>query len=174
MGKQNSKFLGLEGSQIVLVGAVLYVVSWFVPVYSGQQLFGTLPGIAKAFGASGQGGLMALDAPDWLPGWGACKFAWHLLINAEPLPSDDGWKQRLAGSSCLTNVAMVLGLLLLVARRRRLLVGLVLLGCVFVNFSWIWLVDQDPFEIYRLGYFLWLGSFAVVGIGAIAQAGRGS
>lgn len=172
MGKQAARTRGFGGTQMALVGAVLFVVSWFVPVYSGQQLFGALPGVAKAFGASGQGPLVALDAPEWLPGWGACKFAWHLLIDGDQLPRDDAWKQRLAGSSCLTNAAMVMGLLLLVASRQRLLVGLLLLGCVFVNSSWIWLVDQNPFDVYRAGYFLWLGSFAVVGIGAVAQAGR--
>lgn len=171
MGKHNTATRGAGGAQIALVGAVLFVVSWFVPVYSGQQALSVLPGIGKMFGGKPQGPLVALDAPDWLPGWGACKFAWQLLIDGEQHPQGDGWKQRLAGSSCLTNAVMGLAILLLVASRQRLLVGLLLLGCVFVNSSWIWLVDENPFDLYRAGYFLWLGSFGLVGVGALLQVG---
>ena len=157
---------GNRGGQLMLVGFVLFFVSWFVPVHPRQELFAGLVrglGRAETFGN--------VDAPEWLPGWGACKVAWNLLIDDAKAGSDDAWKQRLVGSTCLTNGVMLLSILLLAARR-RVLVGLLMLGCTGVNASWIYLNDQNPFESYRAGYFLWLASFALVGIGALLAAAR--
>ena len=162
---------GNSDGQLLLVGFVLFFVSWFVPVYAGQDVLGTLRGLVTGMGAA-PAAFNKVDAPDWLPGWGACKVAWSLLVDADSkLSGDDQWQQRLAGSSCLTNIVMVLAIVLLLARH-RVLVGLALLGCTAVNASWIYLLDQNPFEVYRAGYFLWLLSFALAGIGALIGARR--
>lgn len=165
------------GGQLLLVGAVLFAVSWFIPVYRGQDLFGALPAFGEKLGATPDGALKALSGPDWLPGWSACKFAWHLLTTEQTLGSqDDRWKQYLLGASCLTNAAMGLALLLALGRSCRggaaLGAGLLLLACAGVDAAWIYLVDQDPLDVYRPGYFVWLGSFVVVGLGALANVGK--
>jgi hypothetical protein len=164
---------GELGGRLMLVGAVLFVVSWLVPVYRAQDLLDTLPGLVSSLGANPNGTLNAMSGPDWLPGWSACKFAWSLLTaDAAQMPEDHRWKQFLLGATCLTNALMVLGLLAAARRRLAIVVGLMLLGCTAANASWIYLVDQNPFDIYRAGYFLWLSSFALVGIGALVHAGK--
>lgn len=165
------------GSQLLLVGAVLFAVSWFVPVYRGQDVFGALPGFAASLGISPEGALESLSGPDWLPGWSACKFAWHLLTTDESLGRDsERWKQYLLGATCLTNAVMVLALLAAMARACRgglaLALGVALLACAGADAAWIYLIDQNPLDVYRPGYFLWLGSFALVGVGALANVGK--
>lgn len=165
------------GGQLLLVGAVLFAVSWFVPVYRGQDVFGALPGFAASLGISPEGALQALSGPDWLPGWSACKFAWHLLTTDESLGRDsERWKQYLLGASCLTNAVMALALLAAMVRACRggfaVALGLALLACAGADAAWIYLIDQDPLDVYRPGYFVWLGSFVVVGLGALANVGK--
>jgi hypothetical protein len=48
----------------------------------------------------------------------------------------------------------------------------VMLVAAVADASWIYLADQNPFEIYRAGYFLWLASFVLVAVGALLRAGR--
>jgi hypothetical protein len=165
------------GGQLLLVGAVLFAVSWFVPVYRGQDVFGALPGFAASLGISPEGALQSLSGPDWLPGWSACKFAWHLLNTDESLGRDsERWKQYLLGATCLTNAAMGIALLMALSRGFRggaaLGAGLLLLACAGVDAAWIYLLEQDPLDVYRPGYFVWLGSFVVVGLGALANVGK--
>lgn len=161
------------GGRLLLVGAVLFVVSWFVPAYKGQDVFGALPAWGERLGAKPEGMFAAIQGPDWLPGWSACKFAWHLLtVEDSLLPQDDRWKQYLLGATCLTNAVMLLALLLVAARQRGVVVGVVVLACAGANASWIYLGDQNPFEIYRAGYFLWLLSFVLVGVGLCAAGSR--
>ena len=162
------------GGQLLLVGALLFVVAWFVPVYKGQDLFGSLPAWGKELGASPEGMLGSLDGPDWLPGWSACKFSWHLLTTDPPMASqDERWRQYLLGSTCLTNVAMLLSLLLISARACKgtaaLGCGVLLLGCAAVDASWLYLCERAWIESYRAGYYLWLASFVLVGIGAMGK-----
>ena len=174
MGKTKNKKSSADlGGRLLLVGAVLFAVSWLVPVYQGQELFGALPGWGARLGAPPEGMLGAISGPDWLPGWSACKFAWQLLTATDsPVPQDDRWKQYLLGATCLTNGLMVLGLLLAAARRLPLAIGLVMLAAAVANGSWIYLADQNPFELYRAGYFLWLASFVLVAVGALLRAGK--
>lgn len=175
-GDANGGSRGL-GGQLLLVGAVLFLVAWFVPVYRGQDVFGALPGFAASLGISPEGALQSLSGPDWLPGWSACKFAWHLLTTDESLGRDsERWKQYLLGATCLTNAVMVLALLAALLRACRggvaVLLGVALLACAGADAAWIYLIDQNPLDVYRPGYFLWLGSFALVGVGALANAGK--
>lgn len=175
MGK-SKKSGGQLGGQLMLVGAVLFVVSWLVPVHERQDLLGTPSGWMDWMEKRGVKPDITprdLSAPRWLPGWSACKFSWYMLTEPEgQVPEDHRWKQYLLGATCLTNGMMVLGLLAAAKRRLAIAAGLALLGCTAANASWIYLVDQNPLEIYRAGYFLWLGSFALVGIGALVHAGK--
>lgn len=160
---------GGNSSSLLLLGVVLYLVSWFVPVYKGQDLANGLGALTK-LGAKPDAMGSALEGPDWLPGWPACKIAWHLLVDEAP-PSDpksknqEAWKQKLLGASCLTNGFMALAILFVLARRRSVGLGLLLLVDAGVNASWLWIPPQQPFEWLRVGYFLWLVSFPLVGIG---------
>lgn len=168
MGKKSKPGGGNDqrgNSQLLLLGVVLWVVAWFVPVYRGQELFGGLGTLTREFGSSPEAVSAVLQGPDWLPGWPACAFAWQLLVDDQPQGGDRQWKQRVAGASCLTNVVMLAGLVFALARRRNVVLGSLLIACVGVNSSWIWLSDQNPFEWLRAGYFLWLASFVLVGLG---------
>ncbi|MBZ0151219.1 MAG: hypothetical protein K8J09_06765 [Planctomycetes bacterium] len=162
------------GARWLLVGFVLFLVSWFVPVVRGQDLFGALPAWGEKLGVAPEAGLQAVSGPDWLPGWGACRFAWQLLVSED---QGNEWFDRskllTLGATCLTNLVMVLAMLLAVARRCRLGCGLALLGCAALDASWIYYNDQNPFDLFRVGYFLWLGSFVVAGVGALLSTRRG-
>lgn len=162
------------GGQLLLVGALLFVVAWFVPVYKGQDVFGSLPGWLRGLGAPAQTSLGSVEGPDWLPGWNAFQFAWQLLTSAPDVARDDRWKVLLLGSTCLTNAAMLLSLLLIAARACKgtaaLGCGVLLLGCAAVDASWLYLCERELIESYRAGYYLWLASFLLVGLGAMRKA----
>ena len=174
MGK-SKKSGGQLGGQLMLVGAVLFVVSWLVPVHEGQELLGTPSGWMdwmEKRGVKPDIPPRDLSAPSWLPGWSACKFAWYMLTEPEgQVPEDQRWRQYVLGATCLTNGLMVLGLLIAANRRFAMTIGLVLLASAAANASWIYL-DQFSIERFRAGYFLWLGSFALVGVGALVRAGK--
>lgn len=154
---------------LALVGVVLYCIAWFVPVWRGQELFGSAGGWLS-LGAESRSG-PGISGPDWLPGWQACEIAWELLVG--DAQGGDPVRQRIVGSTCLTNVVMLVALLALVARRRSPGLGVVLLGCAVLNASWLYLVDHDPFQVCGVGYYLWLGSFVLVGLGmTTAREGR--
>lgn len=156
---------GARGNTVLVVGIVLWLVSWFAPVWKGQELFGGLGALAEKMGARPDQAAAAATGPDWLPGWPACRFAWELLWN-DPQPGKlEEWEQRLCGASCLTNVVMLLAIALVLSRRPSVLAGVLVLACAGVNSSWTWVVDQNPFEWLRAGYFLWLLSFVLVGVG---------
>lgn len=167
--KQKGAGGGNLGSYVLLIGFVLFAVSWFVPTYQGQDLHGALTAIGEKFGIEPKPGLR--PAPDWLPGWDAFRLTWKVLTADDPTGGHiDHDKQLTLGSTCLTNGVMLLAMLLAAMRRCGLGCGLVLLGCAALDASWIYLGDQNPFDIYRAGYFLWLGSFAIAGVGALMRA----
>lgn len=165
-GKGGGKGGGDRMGRLLVVGAVLYCVAWFVPVYKGQELFGGLGETVARLGAKPEAMLQGLDGPDWLPGWPACKFAWQMLCG--DAAGGDAWKQRLAGSTCLTNAVMALALVLVMARGRSVGLGLAVLACAGVDSCWLWLSDRNPLEWLRAGYFLWLLGFVLVGAGLCA------
>ncbi len=156
-------------SHLLVVGIVLYVLSWFAPAARWQEF-----GSAAAAGSMGMGTPPKptadyLDAPCWLPGWNACRFAWHLLVDSDDTTPGEELRRRLVGSTCLTNVVMVLALLAMAVGGRRRWHGLLLLGCAGIDASWIYLIDHNPFEAWGPGYFMWLVSFALVGAGLCAE-----
>jgi hypothetical protein len=166
--KGKSKSGGGRGrlSSLALIGFVLFLVSWFVPVAKGQEWLGGLARVTKELGGKADPELAAVQAPDWLPGWGACQIAWNLLIDDDPEgPDGKAWKQRVLGATCLSNAVMVLAILGALMRARAGFLGFVLLGCAWLNASWIYLFDDDPFAKWGAGYWLWLASFVLAGIG---------
>ncbi|MBL9076831.1 MAG: hypothetical protein JNL08_04965 [Planctomycetes bacterium] len=153
------------GAKLLTAGVVLYLVAWFVPVFQGQNLFGGAAEWTRPLGAS------ALSAPDWLPGWGACCAAWDLLVGDPPREADAA-RVRTLGATCLTNAVMLVAFVVLAAGRQRLLVGALLLGCAALDASWLYLNDREFVEALRPGYYLWLVSFALTGLGALLQPPR--
>lgn len=143
------------GSKLLTAGIVLYLVAWLVPVYEGQQLLGV-------------SGTSAASGPDWLPGWGAFRFAWDHLWGDAPT-QQTAWQARVLGSTCLTNLVMLGALVAFALRKHRAVPGLLLLLCAGLDASWLYLCEQDQIESLRPGYYLWLLSFALTGLGALLQ-----
>ena len=129
------------------LAAILYAVSWCVPVIEthGDLLSGRSLG------------------------WQAFLFAVSPLFGNDM----DGHPLQLAWmvSSALTNAVLVVTLGLLYWRQELLsfAVAWVLVGAALVNAGWL-LLPTMPRDL-RLGYYLWLFAFVV---GAAASAGRRS
>jgi hypothetical protein len=157
-------------SPLPWVGVVLFLVSWLVPVFQGQQLFGPMGEVAKSVGTKPEPVVWPSDGPDWLPGWTACRISWLLLTEA-PRQSHDDWKRIVGGSSCLTNLALVFALVAMACGSRPRVLGLLLLACAVVDASWLYLNTADVVRALRPGYYLWLASFVVTGIGLLLPGG---
>jgi hypothetical protein len=154
------------GTKLLTAGVVLYLVAWLVPVFEGQQLLGSGTDLARWLGASTTN--HAAGGPDWLPGWGACRFAWDLLVG-DPPSQDEAWKSRVLGATCLSNLVMLFAFAWFAARKHRALPGVLLLGCAALDASWLYLCEQELIESLRPGYYLWLLSFVLTGLGALLQ-----
>lgn len=160
-------------NHLLVIGLVLYAVAWLVPVYKGQDFVGQLGNFSKGLQGFAQGAntnpaaSQMPSGPDWLPGWQACQFSWNILIDESTWSENASWKAQVAGSSCLTNLAMLVSLLLVLGKKKNALVGVVMLACAGLDASWMFLIDKDPFSVFRVGYFLWVASFAIVGIGML-------
>jgi hypothetical protein len=88
-------------------------------------------------------------------------------------PTGGPWRPHVLGATVLTNLLMVLAVAVLWARpgpHPRL--GLTLLLAAALDASWLYLTDDVTREVLRLGYFLWVASFALVGAGLVLE-GRG-
>jgi hypothetical protein len=163
---------------IAWIGVLVFLAAWVCPVMPGQDFFKARAEEEKSAKDGSGGGSFSVklkdtqlpEGPSWLPGWEACRFAWQLLVEGLP-DTKDPWKDRVRGGSCLTNVLMVLGLLLLLGQRSgNPLMGLLMLAAAGLNASWIYL-DDDPSKVMenvKLGYWLWTGSFVLVGLGLMA------
>jgi hypothetical protein len=70
---------------------------------------------------------------------------------------------------------MLAGFALVLAGIAPAACGAALLACAAMNGAWIYLTGEDGFvrEGLAAGYYLWLASFAVVGVGALATSKRG-
>ena len=118
---------------------LVYAVAWFVPVIKDGSTL----------------------ADGWLPGWQA------LRVSLTPLWEGFrwGWLQgTLSIASGLTNLVFVLGFVRLArarpARTRRW--SWILFAAAALNTFWI--IDEGPPGHMRAGYWLWLASFALLGL----------
>jgi hypothetical protein len=161
-----------RANALLVAGIVLFAASWFVPAVQHQHLLTGLGGLTRALGSSPEAAAAGLDGPEWLPGWSACRFAWQLLADPQPLGGGDAWKQRLAGSSCLTNPVMLAAIAAVLLRVRSALLGALLLACAGVDASWVYLGDGDVLGQLGAGYWFWLGSFVLVGLGLMLAPRR--
>ena len=133
----------MKSRNLVLVGAVIYVIAWFVPVHSGLS-------------------------SSIVPGWEAFQVA---LI--EPFDDADPWYYFLHWiASALTNFVVVGALaLVLVARRSppRLL-RWILIASALLNTHWL-VLSEDRGDL-RIGYYLWASSFFLIAAGFVLEARR--
>jgi hypothetical protein len=144
----------MGGRSLVLVGILVWAVSWFVSPYEGL--------------ASGSEGAGLYEGP---PGWQAFRASWDMLTEGKNAGKGDAWRERVCGASGLTNAVMVLALLVFLARGNRparWLGWLLLLGAA-LDASWLYLTDGKFIEGLRAGYWMWLGSFALAGIGFLSR-----
>lgn len=153
-----------------LVGVVLWLVSWFVPVFSGQSLLNGLGQFASDVGAKTEAPLHAIGGPQWLPGWTACRFAWEVLVDPPEDSREPRWQLALCGASCLTNAVMLVAVAFLLAKYRSPGIGVALLASAGVASSWLWAGDGSAREWLQAGYYFWLASFAIAGIGFVLAA----
>lgn len=171
MSKGTSEDRAQAASKLLLAGFLLYLVSWFAPAV---QALGT-PGLPHAGWPQFLSNMppqvveATMSGPEWLPGWIACKVSF-LMLRSEGAPQDTmSGRRRLAGSSCLSNLGMLAALLLLGSRTAPRIVGVVLILCTGLNASWLYLANTNPFAFLRAGYFFWLLSFPLVGLGLILR-----
>lgn len=131
-------------SLLLIVSAVWFAAAWFLPV--ARDPF-PIP-----------------DAPRVEPtGYDAFRFAWAILGDMQSMPGEPWWQRALLGCTCLTSVVLALAYALACAGRAGRRTGFVLFGCAAANSSWLWLVDIDPFAVYRIGFWLWLAAFVLAG-----------
>ena len=167
---------------IAWIGVLAFIAAWFLPAYKGQDILKATADAGKAISESGGpsdvkvGSSVKVDpaadsglpaGPEWLPGWDAFRVAWKLLVKGpdEGKP-DDAWKARVNGATSLTNALMILCILLLLGQRSgNPLMALVMLAACGLNFSWLYLNDAELRDLLQYGYYVWAGSFALVGLG---------
>ncbi len=132
---------GLRRNSAMMLGLLMFVVAWFVPIHRHGK---TLPGA--------------------LPGWDA------FLVAVSPLwQKANPWHwydSALSVGSALTNLLMV-ALPFAWARRREHFLQLVGLACIAsLGLNAQWLLSGSGSDL-RVGYFLWWLSFGVVGIACL-------
>ncbi len=160
---------GARIAPLAVAGFVLFVVSWFVPVVPQQANIADLRDFAREHAATpvpADAGLF--HGPDWLPGWVACRSAWDMLVDDHTPGGSRGWIRRVVGATCLTNLVMLGAIAAVLARRRRpapRTLGAVLLGCAALDGCWVYLDGFRSVDSFGLGYWMWLGSFVLVGLG---------
>lgn len=129
-------------------GAVLYLLSWFLPVVDGGTTL-----------ARGE-----------VPGWEAFRVALAPLWPYEGVGGDGGVFDLIAVVSALTNLWFVVAVMVLVARRERfrsaVLWGLVLSALI----NALWFVLSEDRADFRIGYYAWCGAFVVLAGAAYARS----
>jgi hypothetical protein len=87
----------------------------------------------------------------------------------------EGRKRMALGATALTNVLMLLAVFLLLAQTRTgLVMGVLMLAAAALNAGWLYLTEGDATSILGAGYYLWAGSFLVVGFGLLRARDRGA
>jgi hypothetical protein len=110
------------------------------------------------------------------PGWRAFRFSWDLLTGkAEGKGDGNVVKEKILGLTGLTNALMLVALLVVATRGRGGATGMLLLAAVAMNLGWLYLTDAEFRSGLEAGYWMWVGSFALAGIGLVQRdrAARG-
>ena len=90
-----------------------------------------------------------------LPGWLACEFGWLCLTDPA------GAAGPLVGATCLTNLAMLVGVIAARFRGRNRFAARLLWGCAVYDLAWLFVV---PVPQLGPGYYAWIASFVVAGV----------
>jgi hypothetical protein len=158
--------MGERRSTLVWLGFLLHAIAWIVPTVRGMEP--SNPVFSAHRLAS-----WALDAPEWLPGWMAFRFAWNMLVGSDPPPAFGEGTTRVLGATCLTNVVMVFALLVTLfssrnsSKHEQVMFGTLAFGCAVLNASWVYLTNHDTWKDLGAGYYLWVASFTLVGAGLL-------
>lgn len=159
------------GRSLAWLGIVLFAVAWFLPVH--EDLKGVDRSVKALESAlenvfQGEEGRPRADTTySGPPGWKAFRFAWDLLTKPDEMPPLKN--KTLLGLTSLTNFAMVVAILALLLGGRSLRgLGIALLGCAFLNLGWqLW--SDGAEKGLQIGYWLWVASFAVVGLSFVTR-----
>lgn len=89
-----------------------------------------------------------------LPGWLACVFGWVCLTDPA------GSAGALVGATCLTNLAMLVGVIAARVRGRNRFAVRLLWGCAAYDLAWLFVVP--PAQLGP-GYYAWIASFVIAG-----------
>jgi hypothetical protein len=166
----------MTGRGIAVLGLVLFAVSWFVEAHDALGIADDLSELVGAVGQVGaETGLERPPPPDIRrgpPGWRAARAAWDLLGDDDATRSEGTFRTTWLGLTPLTNVAMLVAAALLFARRSLRACAVLLFACAAMNAGWLVLTDAKLRDGLGAGYFLWLGSFVVTGVGALRAAGE--
>lgn len=147
----------VSGGVLVAIGAAAWVVAWFVP--------------AASLAGSASGDTMIKSSPDAGPFYGFHAFWWAAQLVPDALGSGE-LHMLVLGATCATNFVMLAALMLhrFVPWGRAL--AFAALACAPLNTTWLWLCEADMVAGYRAGYYLWLASFVLVGIGIACKRER--
>ena len=177
------------GRGFAWIGVIVFAISWFVPVWKGQDLMNAGRDVVEGLGndadsplkVKGPGRTGVASGPTWLPGWQACRVAWELLTGDEKAMQegkdgkDEAWKAKVLGATCLTNALMLVSVLMLLGHRiRNPVLALLMLAAAGLNASWLYLGNSEFRSLLSTGYYLWAGSFLVVGLGLMGGRDRGA
>jgi hypothetical protein len=166
---------------LALVGLLLFAISWFLPVHEG------LDGLRDVDRELGQlsGGAAKSSLPGGPPGWTAFRLNWDNLWKSETWSqAKDDVRGLVWNLTSVTNLVMLGAAVAAIAgvrARSARAIGWGLIACLALNASWLYLSSDaggggglgglESFSVrdgLRIGYWLWLASFAVVGASLIA------
>ena len=170
---------------LVWIGVAAWAISWFVSPHVGISLMKGGAGAVDEIGKSLEGATVTpkdKDMPSGPPGWIAFRFAWDMAFSGKTPEGGDsaaGEPEKSLGFTCLTNFVMALAVLALLFGVRgggAVLLGMLLLASAAFDAGWLYRTDDKFRSGLESGYWMWLGSFALAGLGFVLRrraAGRG-
>ena len=137
---------------LVAIGAAAWMIAWFVP--------------AASLDSSQSGDSMFKSSADGRPFYGFHAFLWAAQILPEAIGRGE-LDVAVLGATSATNFVMLAALMLhrFVPWARAL--GFAVLVCALLNTTWLFLCEPDMVAAYRVGYYLWLASFGLAGLGIV-------
>ncbi len=134
-------------TRIPLLAALLYCLSWFLPVAAGGSRYGQ----------------------ESLPGWEALRVALSPLWSYREFVAGGSLHSSVSVASGLTNVLFVAALVALVQQRSGVRsigwIGAALLLAVVINAQWL-VISPVSLEV---GYYCWLASFVLLAVGILGR-----